>query len=399
MGGSACHRAAIVATVLIRFSAMTALGASRGRGAADRRIGVGMVGCGRVAWSRHLPALGNLRRAARIVALADGDADALARAGEELGVDALYPGAGALVENPAVDVVAVLVPAEAHAEVVVTALEAGKNVIVEKPLALTLDDCDRIVEAASRHPSLVAMIAFNLRHHGLIRRAKEEITAGKVGAIEAINTLTIANHIDFGSTSGSPAWKLDRARGGGALIEQGVHHYDLWRFLSGDDASEISTLTRVEGGRDRISTVAARMEGGGIATCLLGYSTTPSNDVSVHGRKGRIDVSINQFDGFRFRPSSRYPGSPLTRLRHAAGSLAALPAGLRSLPAGGYLQSYTEEWRHFLACVRGEAELESGFSDGREATRMARAAVESAETGRAVRLDRSVARRPARVET
>jgi predicted dehydrogenase len=364
-------------------------------GIASRRVGIGLVGCGHIAAFRHLPALASLRREAEIVAIADDDAEALSGMGERLGLRSRHRSVERLLEDPAVDAVAVLVPPEAHAEVAAAALSGGKHVLVEKPLALTVEDCDRVVEAGSRHPSAAAMVAFNLRFHRLVRAARTQIAAGKLGAIETINTVTMADPADA-SGGTPPPWKLDRGRGGGALIEQGVHHFDLWRFLTGDEVAEVSALTRVEGGSDRISTVAGRTRGGALASSMLGYSTTSSNDVSVHGRKGRLDVSINEFDGLRFRPSSRYPGSPLTRLRHAAGSLAALPRAVRSQRAGGaYVLSYTEEWRHFLRCVRGEVEVESGLAAGREATRIARAAIESADAGAAVRVDRAGADRRA----
>jgi predicted dehydrogenase len=341
-----------------------------------------------------LPALASLRREAEIVAIADEDPAVRSAMGERLGLRRRHGGVEQLLDDPAVDAVAVLVPPEAHAEVATAALEAGKHVLVEKPLALTVEDCDRIVEAGSRHPAAVAMVAFNLRFHRLVRAARVRIAAGKLGAIETINTLTMADPADA-SGGRPPAWKLDRSRGGGALIEQGVHHFDLWRFLAGDEVAEVSALTRLEGESDRISTVAGRMRGGALASSMLGYTTTSSNDVSVHGSEGRLDVSINEFDGLRFRPSSRYPGSPLNRLRHAAGSLAALPRAIRSQRAGGaYVLSYTEEWRHFLRCVRAEADVESGLAAGREATRIARAAIESADAGAAVRLDRAGADRP-----
>src|SRR5690349_2371236 len=109
---------------------------------ADVRIG--LVGCGRAAGALHLPALAQVR-GARVAALVDvepGRLDALL---------ARCPGAAghadyrALLDDPGIDLVAVCVPAARHAEIAAAALRAGKHVFVEKPLALTLDDCDRLV--------------------------------------------------------------------------------------------------------------------------------------------------------------------------------------------------------------------------------------------------------------
>ncbi|MEX2032560.1 MAG: Gfo/Idh/MocA family oxidoreductase, partial [Dehalococcoidia bacterium] len=106
---------------------------------------VGLIGCGRVAGLRHLPALAKLPEA-RVVAVADEHAGRLAETGDRFGVERRYAGHSELLADPEIDAVAVLVPASRHAEVATAALEAGKHVLLEKPVSLDMDEDDRLVE-------------------------------------------------------------------------------------------------------------------------------------------------------------------------------------------------------------------------------------------------------------
>jgi predicted dehydrogenase len=154
---------------------------------------VGLVGCGMVA-RHHVPAL-RAARGAALVAAFDVNAAAAARTGAAV-ADSL----GELIER--VDVVAVCTPPEHHADVAVAALEAGRGVLVEKPLATTLADADRILSAGE------GAMGFQLRcHRKLPSRA----------------------HSVYGIWSGPLNATV------GPLLDRAVHHVDLWRALLGDE--------------------------------------------------------------------------------------------------------------------------------------------------------------------
>ena len=138
---------------------------------APEPLRIGIVGCGFVADHRHLPTLSKMPEAT-VVALCDSDPAALARVGDRWGIGRRHADPRALTEDASVEAVAVLVPAAGHAAVVIAALEAGRHVMVEKPLALTLDDADLMLEAAGASAGRV-MVGFNERWHRLVREARD----------------------------------------------------------------------------------------------------------------------------------------------------------------------------------------------------------------------------------
>ena len=354
-----------------------------------REPGIGLIGCGHIAQLRHVPALRRLR-GARVVAVADTDPGALSAVGDALGVERRHALAASLLAEPEVDAVGVVVPAKAHAAVVLAALDAGKHVLVEKPLAHDLGECDRMVEAAARRPGLVTMVGFNLRFHRLLRAARSVVASGRLGSIDSLSAVTTGCAAGVDPETYLTGWRGSRADGGGALLEKGPHHYDLWRWVLASEAVEVSALSRSAASDDEAAVVIGRMESGALVSSVLGHAEADSHELTLHGSRGTLEVGLHEFDGLRLRMAGTYAGSVSWRLRRTAAALAGAPRALAGLRGGGdFVASYHGEWRHFLRCIRGEAAVESGIEDGREAARIALATVEAARTGEAVAVSRA----------
>src|SRR4029079_2635056 len=212
---------------------------------------MGMIGCGSVARERHLPALRSLPDV-QVVAVADCDSNRIDQVGDQFQIPSRSTDYRSLLENPAIDAVAVCVPVQLHVEVALASLEAGKHVFVEKPLSLALAEIDRLIEAAARSSKKV-IVGFNLRRHRLLREAREIIRSGRLGRLELIRSTLTSNHVKV------PEWRAKRESGGGALIEMAVHHFDLWRFLLGTEVAEVFTFSRSSEWEDETATVSARM--------------------------------------------------------------------------------------------------------------------------------------------
>jgi predicted dehydrogenase len=133
-------------------------------------------------------------------------------------------------------VVAVCVPPAQHAEVVVAALRAGKHVFVEKPLALDLDDCDRMVNEA-RARGLRVAVGHSLRWHPHVRKLKADVDGGVLGEIRILTT-TFCGRADYAGPV--PEWRKHPDLGGSTFFEMGVHDLDLWRFLTGREVEEVT---------------------------------------------------------------------------------------------------------------------------------------------------------------
>jgi myo-inositol 2-dehydrogenase / D-chiro-inositol 1-dehydrogenase len=332
--------------------------------------------------TRHLPALAGLPEG-RVVALAETDRERLDRVGARFGVERRHVDPEALIDDPNVDVVAICVPAQHHAPIALRALDAGKHVLLEKPIALSLDDAETMAARAGEGAS-ISMIGFNLRWHRLVRRALDTVRSGTLGSIDLVRAV-ITGPKRYRSDIGP--WAGRRELGGGSLIETAVHHYDLWRFLCGSEVEDVFACSSSRHGDDNTAVVSARMRSGALVSAAYCDGTSPESSIILSGSDGSLHLSLLRFDGFELRRPLEIVGAPRTRVRQALRTLAEVPEGLAASRAGGvFLSSYRAEWAHFLGCIRAGRATGCTFDDGVEALRIALAATHSTQTGRPVRI-------------
>lgn len=168
----------------------------------------------------------------------------------------------ALLARGDVDAVAVVVPNHLHAEVGVAALEAGKDVLLEKPMANTLDGCDRLLAAARKSGRLLT-IGHEMRLSAQYGRVKSLIDAGEIG-VPAYVAFTLFR---FPFRPGSQGWRYDAARVGSWILEEPVHFFDaaMWYFDGLGDPSSVLALGDTESGGAAMSqsfTAVLRFPGG-----------------------------------------------------------------------------------------------------------------------------------------
>ena len=187
-------------------------------------VRIGMVGCGRATTVLHLPAL-QFVPGAKVVALADPNPEALHRASLQLAVEQCVSDYRALLENRTIEAIAICAPVEFHVEIALAALDAGKHLFIEKPLSLTLEECDRLIERAAGLPFQI-MLGFNTRWHRLTRQARTLFQQGAVGPLEIVRSNLLTNY-----NQDLPDWRKRRISGGGVLLEMAMHHFDLWKYV------------------------------------------------------------------------------------------------------------------------------------------------------------------------
>ncbi len=323
-------------------------------------IRLGIVGCGQVTEAHHLPAI-NSTGAFKVEAVADLDAEKARRMANAFRVRRWFESYQELLS--VVDAVAVATTTPSHASIAIEALEHGLDVLLEKPMALTLAECDRIVEAAAR-TGRVLLVAHNSRWHQLVARARQIVLSGALGPIQAVQSVYTHNNQHW-----SGHWHQRRDLGGGVLFNDGVHHFDLWRCLLGAEIVEARCFT-VDSERfeDDACVVAARLSSGALAAATFSFSTRDASEVEIFGTRAALQLDLYRFDGLRLRRAGELQGDPLVRLRDAARAVRFLPSGLRqALAGGGFYATYTAMWRHFAQCVRREAEPLCTAADGRAA--------------------------------
>ena len=200
-----------------------------------RTIAVGAAGLGR-AFSLMAPTLAADKRV-RVVAAADPRPEARAQFDADFGGRA-YASVEELCADRAVEIVYVATPHQFHAAHARLAFAAGKHALVEKPMALSLDECRAMIDAA-RAANRHLIIGHSHSFDAPIRRTRELIASGAYGRLRMITAL---NFTDFLYRPRRPE-ELDTARGGGVIYNQAAHHVDIVRLLAGARAKNVRAQT------------------------------------------------------------------------------------------------------------------------------------------------------------
>lgn len=336
---------------------------------------VGVIGCGRVAREGHLPALARLKDV-EVVAVADPVDARLERVGASFGVGRLHGDHAGLLGDPAVEAVAVCVPAEAHVEVACAAAAAGKHVLLEKPPALGLDEWDRL-ETAMAEARIVFMLGMSMRWQVPFRAARDLVRAGRLGRVVGLRTVLTNDWLQHPDVAD---WRGERRRGGGALVEMGVHHLDLWRFLLDAEVEEVFAIAQ---GDDESLAVSGRMENGVPTSSFFSQSTGQANEIEVYGEGGRLTATPHSAP--RVLPVSTRPWTLDAKLRDL-GPAIDLPHAVRTRREGGFfVAAFAAQWRQFAAAVRGGAPVEVGVDSARRLLQTMLAAAESTRARRPIR--------------
>jgi myo-inositol 2-dehydrogenase / D-chiro-inositol 1-dehydrogenase len=348
----------------------------------SKTMNVGLIGCGGAAEFAHLPAFRFLPHI-QVAAIADSNPVRLQQMADRFRIDRRFTNYQEILSDPAIEAVAVCVPVQFHEEVAIAALDAGKHLFIEKPLALTLEQADRLA-ARARGSDRKIMLGFNLRWHRLAQRARASLKNGTLGPLEFVRSAQTSVHESI------PEWRKQRTTGGGVFFEQAVHHFDLWRFLIGSEVDEVFAASRSGAWEDETATITARMSNGLLAEGTFAVHTSNKNEVEIHGRNGSLSFSFYRFDSLTFAMGNRRSQSITGRLHDATRKLQELPQGLLGLRRGGdFLASYQTEWQHFFDAVRQDIPVESTLEDGRQALRVVLAAIKSAASGRPVKVGTS----------
>ena len=199
-----------------------------------KAIGVGIVGCGRISDLHAIGYQGS--EDARIVAVCDSNKRRAADKAREWHADYVYSDYAELLKNPEVDMVELLVPHHLHCPFTIQAAKAGKHVSVQKPMALSAAEADRMIESAEE-AGVVLRVYENFVHYPPAKKAKEMVDSGEIG-----NPVMLRMHINTGRSP--KGWKIplsswfwrfnEQKSGGGELVfDHGYHLFSLAYALMG----------------------------------------------------------------------------------------------------------------------------------------------------------------------
>lgn len=341
---------------------------------------IAVVGCGNVSIHRHLPILTSLKDV-KVVAVADTNSANLDFAAETFNIDQRFTSYRDITGIREIDAVAICSPPATHHEIARECLRSGKHVFIEKPVTLSLSECDELIHL-SHETGLKAMVGFKLRFHRLFQQAVSQVHNDDFGSVNMIRYVASSRY-----TGSEPDWLRCRNSGGGMLIEEGVHAFDFLRLVTRSEILEVSAITQDGELEDEIVTVTVSLTGGIQASVVLAKGSSEYHHIDLFCEKGRLEISRFQSDGITFFQSGCYPGSIKMRKRKLINLFTSLPQVVKSYFLGGAnIICYRDQWKHFFSAIRYNTELSATLYDGREALSATLAAIASANYARPVKL-------------
>jgi UDP-N-acetyl-2-amino-2-deoxyglucuronate dehydrogenase len=338
--------------------------------------GFGIVGTGVIA-SLHAAAIKSLPDA-RLAAVTDvvpgaAGAFAAARGG------AAEPGLDALLARPDVDVVCVCGPSGLHAEIGIRAARAGKHLVVEKPVDVTLAAADRLL-AAARQAGVTLTVMSQHRFDPGVTELKRLIDDGALGRL-VLGEASTKWYRTQAYYDGAP-WRGTWAMDGGALLNQGIHYVDLLRWCMGPAVEVTAVCTTQAHGIEVEDTALAivRFASGAVGTIGATTAAYPGfpQRLEITGTDGTVTIEDGRLvrSALRGTAGAAQPAEPG---QGRPGSAAVDPAALDAAVHAAQLAD-------LLAAVDEEREPAVSGESGREALEIVRAVYESSRTGRPVTL-------------
>ncbi len=327
-----------------------------------RKVQWGVLGVAKIAVEKVIPAM-QRGEVSEIAAIASRDPAKAREAADRLGIARAYGSYEDLLADPDVEAVYNPLPNELHVPWTIKALEAGKHVLCEKPIALDANEARLLIEARQRSGRLVGE-AFMVRYHPHWRRAREVVAGGAIGAPSAIQTFFSYRLLD-------PSNVRNRPPGGGGLYDIGCYAILTARYIFGaEPARVVATLDRDPNFRtDRLVSAILEFPGGRHLTFTVATQLSAHQRVTIVGDAGRIEVEI---------PFNAPPDRPTKILIDSGEDLFGGGARVEEFPV---CDQYTLQGDAFSRAALGQTPLEFPIEDAVLNMRVIDALFRSAEQG------------------
>jgi predicted dehydrogenase len=321
-----------------------------------------VVGLGHIAQVAVLPAFAHARRNSRLAALVSDDAAKLGALAKQYRVDAAfsYDEYDACLEQ--VDAVYIALPNSLHAEYTIRAANAGVHVLCEKPMAVTVEECERMIAACRAH-RVKLMIAYRLHFEEINLKAVELVRRGRIGEPRFFNS-SFALSVRPGNI------RTRRELGGGTLYDIGVYCINAARYLFRAEPTEVSAIS-VNSGAAKVAEIdestgaVLRFDGGRVAAFVTSFNAADVASYRIVGSKGqlRVDPAYEYAEGLAYELTVD---------------------GRTSRTRIGKRDQFAPELLYFSDCIRKDRAPEPSGDEGLQDVRIVQALYRSAETGRAV---------------
>jgi UDP-N-acetyl-2-amino-2-deoxyglucuronate dehydrogenase len=340
---------------------------------ASRGFRVGIVGCGRIS-QFHIDAIGKVD-GLTLAAVADVDEPRARLAGEKAGVPA-FASMEAMLAGAELDVVAVCTPSGLHPEHGIAAAKAGKHVVSEKPMALSLESAKALIDACDRAGTRLFVVKQN-RLNPPVQLLKRAIDRGRFGRIFMANvTVRWQRPVEYYDAE---KWRGTWALDGGAIMNQASHYVDLLQWLVGPVKSVVAkTATQARPIEAEDSGAAVlQFSSGAIGVLEVNVLTYPRNyegSITLIGETGTVKIggtSVNKVEHWAF--AEYHDDDKLVD----TGAINVNPPTVYGFGHEGY-------YRNVVAVLRGQAKAETDGREGKKSLALILAIYESARTGQSV---------------
>jgi len=253
----------------------------------DGMLGWGLIGASTIAREQMIPAI-RAQNDSRVVAVMSSSPERGRDYAADLDIPRSHSTVDALLADPDVDAVYISTTNELHRDQTTKAAAAGKHVLCEKPLALTLEDARAMVDAC-RRAGVVMGTNHHLRNSMALRIIRDAIKEGLIGqpfAARVTQAIYLRPH--------TQTWRINNpSAGGGVVLDIGVHCADTLRFLLDDEPREVVAMARSTGlasqGLEDLAMAVVEFEGGVMASLHMGHNTRHAETgVEIHGTEGSI---------------------------------------------------------------------------------------------------------------
>lgn len=335
-----------------------------------------LVGLG--AWGRHHAEAITMTPGATLVAVAARSETTAASAREAFPAVEAYTDYRQLLERDDIDVVDIVLPSHLHYEVASAALERGKHILLEKPMCLSLAECDKLIRLAERSGCRIA-VGHELRLSSLWGKVKQLIDEGFIGEPHYVLVELSRNPY----RKGAEGWRYDISRVGSWILEEPIHFFDLARWYlsgSGDPVSIYAAANSRQPNhpelQDNFSAIMKTASGGYAVISQTLSAFEHHQTVKVTGSRGALWASWS---------------GAMDRTRHPSFSLRAFDGSdVRTLPiekVTGELFELEDQIAMLVRAIRHEEPLSCTAEDGRWSVAMCLAAQESVDSGLPVEID------------
>jgi predicted dehydrogenase len=343
--------------------------------------GFGIIGCGMIA-RFHAKAIADVK-GAKLVACFDSYAPAAEKFSAEVGCKC-YTKLADMLADPAVQVVTIGTPSGAHMEPAVEAAKAGKHVIVEKPLEITLKRCDAIIAACEKNKVKLSTV-FPSRFHEPSQEIKRAIESDRFGRLTVgdayVKWFRTQQYYDSGAWRGT--WKLD---GGGALMNQAVHSVDLLTWFMGPVAevtAHTSTLAHERIAVEDVCVATLKFANGALGVIEASTAAYPGylKRIEIHGSEGTAIMEEEDIKVWDFAKKQKRDEAIHRRMAEHKST-----GGGASDPAAIGHHGHAKQFADLLDAVKKNSTPSVDGHEGRRSIEIILAIYKAAETGKVVKL-------------